>query len=116
MHKPTSSQAAVLGLVAVSGGYIDDVVDPAAAEQCVDRDWLVHEGEAGYALTIEGAREVRRSSFPSYMGSSATQCDEYLGNAEEMRAMAASARKPEIREQFLALAKSWEASVERGDG
>ena len=39
--------------------------------------------------------------------------DEYLVNAEQMRALAAAARVPELRRQFLELAVGWEVSAER---
>ena len=35
--------------------------------------------------------------------------------AEQMRAMAASARTPELRDQFLKLAESWEATAKTAE-
>ena len=40
---------------------------------------------------------------------------EHRAKAEQMRAMAASARTPELRDQVLKLAKSWEATAKRAE-
>ena len=39
--------------------------------------------------------------------------DEYLVNAEQMRALAAAPRVPELRRQLLKLAESWDVSAEQ---
>ena len=60
MYNITDAQKALLTLIAREGGYCADVPDRRSAEECVDRQWLMHEGETGYALTVEGAYLAKR--------------------------------------------------------
>ena len=55
MSNITDAQKALLALIARDGGYCANVADAKSAEECVDRQWLMPEGESGYALTVEGA-------------------------------------------------------------
>ena len=59
MHDLTDSQRAILAFIADEGGYSASVGDLRTAEECVDRQWLIHEGEAGYGLTVDGAYLAR---------------------------------------------------------
>jgi hypothetical protein len=61
MYPPTAYQKTVLVFIAAEGGYSEKVVDCGSAEQCVNNQWLVHEGADGYALTLEGAYLARQS-------------------------------------------------------
>jgi hypothetical protein len=56
---PTERQARVLRLISEAGGYAPLVDDEAAADECIEREWLMPDPRTGYAITIEGAAAMR---------------------------------------------------------
>jgi hypothetical protein len=56
---PTDRQARVLRLVSEAGGYVPVVDDCRAADECIDREWLMPESRSGYAITIDGSAAMR---------------------------------------------------------
>lgn len=53
-NRPTQRQTAVLRDTVDHLGFIEQSGDTEAAEQCVERGWLIPEDQAGYAITLDG--------------------------------------------------------------
>ena len=53
--QPDQRQDSVLCLLAAAGGYFEGAfADGEALGECIDRGWIVPEGNVGHALTVEG--------------------------------------------------------------
>ena len=60
MRDAQARDFSILRLLRAAGGYYCGAfVDAAARDHCVESGWIVAEGEAGYALTVEGACALR---------------------------------------------------------
>ena len=57
-QRPDHRQWAVLRQVAEAGGYHEGL-DEEEAAPCVDRGWLIPEGERGYGLTYDGRAAIK---------------------------------------------------------
>ena len=58
-----AAQLSILRLVQAAGGYYAGAfADGAARDRCLTGGWIVAEGEAGYALTLDGSCALRRGS------------------------------------------------------
>jgi hypothetical protein len=56
---PTERQARVLRLISEAGGYVPVIDDPRAADECIEREWLMPDSRSGYAITVEGSAAMR---------------------------------------------------------
>ena len=59
---PTPRQARVLRLVSEAGGYVPLLDDCDAADECIEREWLMPDSRSGYAITVEGAAAMRAAA------------------------------------------------------
>ncbi len=57
-RRPDAREWAVLRTVAEAGGY-HEALDEDEAMPCVDRGWLIPEGEHGYGLTLDGRAAMK---------------------------------------------------------
>ena len=61
MRDSNTEELSILGRIRASGGYhTAGFADEAARQRCEDRGWIMPEGEAGYALTIDGSCALHR--------------------------------------------------------